>query len=631
MEWLTYLLKVSACLGLFYALYHFFFQKLTFFSLNRFYLLSTLALSFIIPALNLQLKSDEINPPATRNYPRELVTVTARHTPIIQSIASMPARSVVGTPDLNWTGMLNTIYWCTAIIILSGMLIQIIILLWHSRKVVEVAGPLKIVQKTGRLTNCSFLHYIFIDQQELDKETLEAIMHHESVHAAQYHSADKILVGVCKALLWFSPPVYFYGRALEQAHEYEADKETSSLMGNTIYANLLLKLAVSTRHAPLVHSFVKNPVKERIKMLFTNQSKNMKKLTYLTLLPAGLALLWLFGIQIVYAESKASFVNPFRVQQPATALPAVPTAAKVAERKDQLNRKQQLPETIADPESPVRLVDNVILGDDPLVIIDGKKYTAEILNRISPACVKMIRFSADKADITTINSRIEYATKSEVETAKIRKRMKAQGKFYNRYRVTINGRKYDEIMVKMANSFSEAPFQVGYRIALFIDGKLITEKEAFKLPGNYAYDKTSIEYGYTDDDKDLFSKYGDKYDLVMQFTSKADTSEQKAKVKRGAVSNISADYYGRFEYSAKDSTAYSKDKRYVTLFGDAQIHNEHWVIKADKIKFDSKTRTLTAQNVNFTFKDKKTPVEAAFVKIDVDKGTYEVLSGTPDF
>ena len=56
MEWLIYLSKVSACTAPFYLIYHFFLQKLTFFSVNRVYLLSTLLLRFVIPVLQIQME-----------------------------------------------------------------------------------------------------------------------------------------------------------------------------------------------------------------------------------------------------------------------------------------------------------------------------------------------------------------------------------------------------------------------------------------------------------------------------------------------------------------------------------------------------------------------------------------------
>jgi hypothetical protein len=631
MEWLIYLSKVSVCMGLFYAFYHFFLQKLTFFSLNRLYLLATLILSFVIPVLQLEFRSNKPVLLTETIYTEEHATANM-YSLDAAPLTSAPIQSIPSRSELDWERVLNIVYWGIAFIILLVLLFQITTLLWHSRKVVARTGALKVVQKTGRFTNCSFLNYVFVDQNELDQEALMAVMYHESVHAARYHSVDKMFIGICKVLLWFSPPIYLYSRALEQTHEYEADKETSSLIGNAVYANLLLTLAVNNKNARLVHSFVKNPVKERIKMLFTNQSKNMKKLTYLTLVPTGLALVWLFGVQVVYAESKMNAKSNVPQIQKSSGVPSPSASTSLLKVKNPVLKKLHATNVTTESSKPLRLIDSFVLGEDPLVIIDGKKYTAEILTRISPACMEKAEFSMDKAVITTKNNRVEYATKAELETAKIRERMKSNGKFYSRYSVTIGGHKRDEVLIRNGNRFTYSTFPIGYRILLSMNGKVFTEKEAGQLPSNYAYDKTTLEYGYTDSDKELHSKYGDKYDLVIQFSqAKADLKEQSQKVVRGSMQSSSEDYFGMFVYSAKDSTIYSKDKQYLTLFGNAEIRNGQCVINADKIKMDIKARTVIAQNATFTLKGEEKPIIGTYVKVDLDKGTYELLSGTANF
>lgn len=56
MEMLLYLAKVSVCTGVFFLFYHFVLSKFTFFSFNRWYLLITLSISFIVPILTFQVE-----------------------------------------------------------------------------------------------------------------------------------------------------------------------------------------------------------------------------------------------------------------------------------------------------------------------------------------------------------------------------------------------------------------------------------------------------------------------------------------------------------------------------------------------------------------------------------------------
>lgn len=632
MEWLTYLLKVSVCMGLFYLVYHLLLQKLTFFSLNRWYLLSTLLLSFAVPLLEIQVKIS----PAAIQEPVAVVQPEVRKS-LVEGITTIP----VGEPQiihhtvrpsfidqLSWGSFLTLLYWAIAIAIFIIMLWQAVQLILHSRKVSDSFGRLKVVYKSSGFTNCSFLHYVFVDHN-LDEEAMAAVVNHESVHATRYHSVDKILLNVCKILLWFSPPIYFYAKALEEVHEYEADKETSALIGNAVYAGLLLKMAVSNRRELLVHSFVKNPIKARIKMLFTNQSKNMNKLTYLSLIPAGMALVWLFSVKEVYAQGgplSKSQVITIKGNPKNAPLPILATLSATGLQVDKPSTAPLKKET--SDETPIRLIDGAVLGEDPLVIIDGKKYTAEILTRISPSCVKLSRFSWDKAEITTKDNRIEYATKEDIAAAKIRLKMKANGKFYNRYKVTMGGKIYDEILIRTDASSLQVDYPKDYRVMLSIDGQVYTEDEAKNLPGITAFNITGLKCRYADDDPEVMEKYGDRCDVLFEISRIKVAPGKDVDITRNQASAFGEDAVGRFFYSAKDSTIVNHNKGLLTLYGDAKMQNSKVDLAADKISLDKPSRIALAENV--TYKVNGKTGKANYARFDLYKGTYEILGHIPD-
>ena len=59
MNALIYLLQVSACTAIFYLFYHLLLHRLTFFTINRWYLLATIFLSFIIPVLTIPVNPQQ--------------------------------------------------------------------------------------------------------------------------------------------------------------------------------------------------------------------------------------------------------------------------------------------------------------------------------------------------------------------------------------------------------------------------------------------------------------------------------------------------------------------------------------------------------------------------------------------
>ncbi|TCD27320.1 hypothetical protein EZ456_08960 [Pedobacter psychrodurus] len=298
MEWLTYLLKVTACTVLFFGFYLVVLRKLTFFKINRFYLLTTLLLSFIIPALQFEVKREitAVETEVLADIP-EIKSGTQAPVQLIQPIMVEYQPEV--RPKINWMVLMYYIYGGTASLLLFACLWRLFGLLKHTGSYTQNNDGLKLITKTAGFTNCSFFNYVFINDEDLSATDLSVLLKHEQVHARQYHSIDKIILMVFKAVLWFNPVIYLYDKALEQQHEYEADEITSTDFGNQAYANLLLKLAITKSDMPLIHNFVKSPIKDRIKMLFNQKSKNMKKLFYVLALPILLGLVYGFTVEYV--------------------------------------------------------------------------------------------------------------------------------------------------------------------------------------------------------------------------------------------------------------------------------------------------------------------------------------------
>ncbi len=298
MEWLIYLLKVTACTVLFFGFYVVVLRKLTFFKINRFYLLATLLLSFVIPALQFEVKREitVVETEIQANVP-ELKPVSMAPAQLIQPVMLEYDQKAVAKID--WPVLISYAYIGIASLLLLVCLWQLFSLLRHTKGYIKNNEGLKLVPKTKGFTNCSFFSYVFIDADQLSDVDFAVLLKHEQVHARQYHSVDKIILMIFKSLLWFNPIVYLYDKALEQVHEYEADEITSAGFGNQAYASLLLKLAVSKTDIPLIHNFVKSPVKDRIKMLFHTKSKHMKKLIYILVLPIVLSLVYSFTVNYV--------------------------------------------------------------------------------------------------------------------------------------------------------------------------------------------------------------------------------------------------------------------------------------------------------------------------------------------
>jgi len=281
MEAIAYLLQVSACTGIFYMFYCAFLRRLTFFTINRWYLLATLLLSFVIPAIKIQVDEQ----PHYVAVVQHVVYVNAPE--VIQPTPVNIAPQKMGTvaPPVNWASIMGWVY-LAAVILLSGYLLITLIFFFTRLKGKSLAkmGNVKIVSGYKKLGNGSFFNYIFLTDENISYEELKHVIGHEMLHVKLYHSADRVIARLVQIALWFNPFAYLFARAIEANHEFEVDAKMASTIDKRMYANLLLQLSV-TGQGMLYNGFSKVQLTSRIQMLFNKPSKNMKKLTYVLIVP----------------------------------------------------------------------------------------------------------------------------------------------------------------------------------------------------------------------------------------------------------------------------------------------------------------------------------------------------------
>ena len=117
----------------------------------------------------------------------------------------------------------------------------------------------------------------------------EIILEHEYAHCKSRHSWDLVLMAFYKALFWYNPAIYKWGKEMQLNHEYLADAHVLSLgVSPKTYGATLLALNFSHSGGNLVHAFNQpSSLRKRI-VHFKHQNKfNMK---HLLLIPAVAAM-----------------------------------------------------------------------------------------------------------------------------------------------------------------------------------------------------------------------------------------------------------------------------------------------------------------------------------------------------
>ncbi|RZK33410.1 MAG: M56 family metallopeptidase, partial [Hymenobacter sp.] len=307
-------LLLSVCL-LFYKLL---LQTETFYQLNRWILMSCLALSFLLPLVQVPGRwSMQEAPQVQARHTQEQVFVSRTLVQDAQPVAApgktkaFPAVTVKSLPDrpsllkavvqsfhivtqaqiIHW---LFVIYWAGVAVFGLNLLIQLFITLYQAyTRPAIFDGPYRIIELTGNKVPCSFLNNIFINPEKYDWETYSQILSHEKVHVKQLHSLDIFLAELAIVFQWFNPFAWLYRKEVENNIEYLTDEEVLNAYATDKESYQVSLLKVSTPHFSLriATNYNQSLLKKRIMMMNAKKSNLHTLWKYFMLLPlfGGLA------------------------------------------------------------------------------------------------------------------------------------------------------------------------------------------------------------------------------------------------------------------------------------------------------------------------------------------------------
>ncbi|WP_338873159.1 M56 family metallopeptidase [Spirosoma sp. SC4-14] len=265
---LPYLLSASLYLLLFYGCYRLLFRRNTFFGLNRAYLLGSIVGSIFLPLLELPQVAE----------PLPLGTITLTDLSI--------------TPAVSKTSGLTTSEWLWLIygVGTSLMVIRLVVMV---RSVLRLIGSGSAEKRAAftlvRLPDDSSPSFSFGSYLVLNRTDAQAgpdsLLRHEEAHIRQRHTADVLFVEIVLAAFWFNPVVWLYKRALQEVHEFLADRAVLQTP-QPDYPQQLVAYALNIPLATLITPFVsKSTLKQRIVMLQKPASKNWSLFSYALVLP----------------------------------------------------------------------------------------------------------------------------------------------------------------------------------------------------------------------------------------------------------------------------------------------------------------------------------------------------------
>lgn len=267
---MDFLLKANAVIILFYLCYRLFLQRETFFMANRFFLLSGLILSCVIPLISIPI------------YVENTVLSTFE-------IANSSAADVsVGTSSgIDYLQILFWLYCLGLIYFVLRFAIEVFSLARLLRGTsLQKRGSFSLIETENSISPFSFFNRIVYNPKHFSLEEQAQILAHETVHVAQNHTIDLILAKLACMCFWFNPFIWLYSKALQHNLEFIADTEAQQeCADHTSYQTLLLKTVISQQKLALVAPFYNSLIKKRIIMLNKSKSKRLNLWKYSLVLP----------------------------------------------------------------------------------------------------------------------------------------------------------------------------------------------------------------------------------------------------------------------------------------------------------------------------------------------------------
>lgn len=276
------LLKINLVLILFSASYYLILRRLTFYYLNRVFLVFGIVFSSAYPFIDLTALFS--------NRP----TIPAFIPTFNQNVKQFVQQDSV---SLLWE-ILTVVFYIGVLLMAVRLLIQFISLRKMHQK--SAAGKLQnfnVRILSEEVSPFSFWQTIYINPAMHKGQDLNNILEHEKVHVEEWHTLDIILAEVCVVFYWFNPGVWLMKKAVRENIEFITDaKILKKGIDKKAYQYSLLDVVNLQPSIALVNNFNLSDLKKRIIMMNAKRSSKMNLSRYLLVLPVLLFVTLAFTI-----------------------------------------------------------------------------------------------------------------------------------------------------------------------------------------------------------------------------------------------------------------------------------------------------------------------------------------------
>lgn len=286
----VYLIKVNIALIIFCLGYYLVLRPLTFYVLNRVYLVGAIIFATLYPLIDFEAvlnRHQEIAQPVQ-------VIVLNWQAPVVNAVQQ------VQHDKWFWLAL---VFWAGVTILAGRFAMQLLSLYKLHRQ----SKPVQLHQYFVRVINgdinpFSFWRSIYVNPKNHAPEELKAILAHEQVHVSEWHTIDILLGEISTIFYWFNPGVWLMKRAIRENIEFITDQKILQAGSDPkAYQYSLLNVSFNGGHNAIVNHFNTSTIKKRIMMMNSKRSSPLNLTRYAFLVPAVVVLV------LVFSVSKAEF------------------------------------------------------------------------------------------------------------------------------------------------------------------------------------------------------------------------------------------------------------------------------------------------------------------------------------
>jgi len=305
---LLYLLKVNIALVLFCLAYHFILRRVTFYHLNRLFLVFGTLFSTLYPFIDLN-------------------GLLSRHQALADTYTVTVPAWIIATetsklaPTFDYWQIPVFLFWTGAVVMMFRLLLQFVSLFKMHTSSVPARHVGVNFRKIESITQAfSFWQTIYMNPEQHSQEELEAILRHEQIHVKGWHTLDVLLAELSTVFYWFNPGAWLMKKAIKENLEFIADQHVVNAgIGKKEYQYLLLKVT-ATPELQIANQFNFPSLKRRIAMMNKKQSSLMHVARYAVLVP----LMAVPTLVITACSEEPEITSPVAIQEQASVQATIP-------------------------------------------------------------------------------------------------------------------------------------------------------------------------------------------------------------------------------------------------------------------------------------------------------------------